>query len=175
MFIFISLYSKSTGFPIKLVFFLLSFESLFVSISVKIILLSKSNLSLFARQEPFSKIILSPENTKSEVDSFTPLEQYTYPDIVFADCIFTNSLLYSFLPITSLLADKLNITFAPSRANLLLGGSTAHMSSHISIPKQISLFVLSLNNKSIPKGTFWPNISISFLFAFLLDANHLFS
>ena len=150
----ISLYCISTVSPIKLIFFLLSFSSLFVSISVKIILLSKSNLWLFVKQEPFSKIILSPENTTSEVDSFTPLEQYTYPDIVFADCIFTKSLLYSFLPITSLLADKLNIIFAPSSANLLLGGSTAHISSHISIPKQISLFSLSLNSKSIPKGTF---------------------
>ena len=42
-----------------------------------------------------------------------------------------------------LLADKLNIIVAPDKASLLLGVSTAHKSSQISIPKHI-LITLSI-------------------------------
>ena len=59
-------------FEIKLVFFLLSFINLFISISPYIKLLLNSNLLFSPNNFPFSYIKLEPENNKSVLLSFIP-------------------------------------------------------------------------------------------------------
>ena len=54
--------------------------------------------------------------------------------MVLALCCMSRLRRYLCLPVSSLLAEQLKIISAPASVRLLLGGTGAHMSSHISTP-----------------------------------------
>ena len=72
---------KSTALSWKLPFFRRSADSFATSMQATARLPVRENRSLSAKIDPFSATVQAPEKTKSVVDSPTPAEAYTYPQI----------------------------------------------------------------------------------------------
>jgi len=143
----------------NVVVLLRSWQILEKSISAKTSPVWKSSDS--ASTVPFSQIKLCPAKTMSVLDSPQPASAYTYPAISFADCIETRLLLKSALPITSSLAERLQISVAPRHARRVDGELGTHKSSQSSKPILSSGIFSQQKITSCPKNTFSPPISIS--------------